>query len=194
MWVPWNIFYTLVASFSGLAHSGELRALLNFALPVAQTYAAFSLLFLPHAASTNEDKGWNAVRRDSQRITMLFVLGGVVYWAGICFFRTKLIGLLYAGQYANVAHLLPWVGLASIFWGAAQGPALALRARKTPSSVFVMYLVSAMVAVIVGIPSTVKYGLPGAVAAMLLASAAAWITGVLRLSKSPALVEVQQAA
>jgi len=37
MWVPWNIFYTLVASFSGIAHSGELRALLNFALPLAQT-------------------------------------------------------------------------------------------------------------------------------------------------------------
>jgi len=125
---------------------------------------------------------------------MLFVLGGIVYWAGICIFRTKLIALLYAGQYTNIKHLLPWIGLASIFWGAAQGPALALRARKTPASVFVMYLVSAVVAVGVGVPATLRYGLAGAVAAMLLASAAAWITGMIRLAKAPAMAELQQAA
>jgi O-antigen/teichoic acid export membrane protein len=195
MWVPWNIFYTLVASFSGMAQSGELRALLNFALPMAQTYAAFSLLFLPHAASLNEDRGWNAVRRDSHRITMLFLLGGAVYWAFICGFRFTIVRLLYAGQYRDIGHLLPWIGLASLLWGAAQGPALALRARKSPESVFVMYLVAAIIAVAVGIPATLQFGLAGAVAAMLFSSAAAWITGIIRMAKqTPAVAPLREAA
>ena len=196
MWVPWNIFYTLVASFSGMAESGQLRALLNFALPLAQTYAAFSLLFLPHAATLNSDVGWKAVRRDSFRIAMLFVLGGAVYWGLISLFRTQVIGLLYAGQYMSIAKYLPWVGLGSIMWGAAQGPALALRARKSPWDVFVMYVVSAVVAVAVGVPATLKFGLAGAIAAITLASAAAWITGIARVCVQPhsAKEELVQAA
>ncbi len=189
MWVPWNIFYTLVASFSGMADSGQLRALLNFALPLAQTYAAFSLLFLPHAATLNSDVGWKAVRRDSFRIAMLFAFGGAVYWGLICVFRTQVIGLLYAGQYLSISKYLPWVGLGSVMWGAAQGPALALRARKSPWDVFVMYLVSAVVAVVVGVPATLKFGLAGAIGAIMLSSAAAWITGMVRVSVQPHKVE-----
>ncbi len=196
MWVPWNIFYTLVASFSGMAQSGQLRALLNFALPLAQTYAAFSLLFLPHAATLNSDVGWKAVRRDSFRIALLFALGGTVYWGLICIFRTQVIGLLYAGQYMSVGKYLPWVGLGSVIWGAGQGPALALRARKSPWDVFVMYVVSAAVAIVVGVPATLKFGLAGAIAAITLASAAAWITGIARVWVQPheAKEELIQAA
>ena len=189
MWVPWNVFYTLVASFGGMAESGQLRALLNFALPLAQTYAAFSLLFLPHAATLNTDVGWRAVRRDCFRITALFALGGAVYWGLICVFRAQVIGLLYAGQYMSIGKYLPWVGLGSVMWGAAQGPALALRARKTPSDVFVMYVVSAIVAITVGVPATLKFGLAGAIAAITLASASAWITGIVRISMKPPKVE-----
>ncbi len=195
MWVPWNIFYTLVASFSGMAESGQLRALLNFSLPMAQTYAAFSLLFLPHAASLHEDKGWAAVRRDSRRITMLFLSGGAVYWVFVCAFRSQLVELLYDGQYGGIEYLLPWIGLASLLWGAAQGPALALRARKSPASVFVMYLIAALIALAVGVPATLKFGLAGAVAAMLLSSGAAWIAGIVSLAKQPkAETQLSQAA
>ncbi len=194
-WVPWNIFYTLVASFSGMAASGQLRALLNFALPMAQTYAAFSLLFLPHAASMHEDEGWNAVRRDSHRITFLFLIGGVTYWVLICAFRTKVVGFLYAGQYKSVAHLLPWVGIASIFWGIAQGPAMALRAKKSPESVFVMYLLSSIIAVVMGIPATIHYGLAGAITTMLVASTTAYFAGLIIVYRHKEIpVEIEQAA
>jgi O-antigen/teichoic acid export membrane protein len=91
MWVPWNIFYTLVASFSGMAASGELRALMNFALPMAQTYAAFSLLFLPHAATLHHDVGWPAVRRNGLRIALLFIAGGLAYWTVICTFQKQIL-------------------------------------------------------------------------------------------------------
>jgi O-antigen/teichoic acid export membrane protein len=177
MWVPWNIFYTLVASFSGMADAGQLRALLNFALPMAQTFGAFSLLLLPHAACTLEEKGTNGVRTISGQITLLFLVGSLIYWVPVCVFRHELLQVLYAGQYGTVAAYIPWIGLASVLWGAAQGPAIALRAQKSPHAVFVMYLVSSIVALVVGVPATFYYGLPGAVSAMLLASASAWVTG-----------------
>ena len=39
IWVPWNVFYSVVAHFSGLSESGALKALLNFAMPMTQTWA-----------------------------------------------------------------------------------------------------------------------------------------------------------
>jgi O-antigen/teichoic acid export membrane protein len=195
MWVPWNVFYSLVASFSGMARSGELRALLNFALPMAQTYAAFSLLFLPHAATLNDDAGWSAVRRASLRITLLFVAGGLAYWTLVCLFQKPLLRLLYAGQYSDIGHFLPMIGVASILWGAAQGPALALRASRAPSSVFRIYLVAAVVAIAVGIPATLRYGLNGAVVAILIASSVGWVAGLVRIAKRPvSATELRQAA
>lgn len=196
MWVPWNIFYTLVASFSGIGSAGQLRALLNFALPIAQTYGAISLLFLPHAACELDKNGWSGVSRVSTRITLCFAAGGLCYWALVSLFRVRILSLLYAGQYADVAGLIPLIGLASLFWGAAQGPAIALRANKTPSSVFVMYFVAAIAAVASGVPLTLRFGLAGACSAMLIASAAAWITGVYctRKRTSPPTMAVQEAA
>src|SRR5262249_5616556 len=48
-WIPAYIYYPLLSSFAGMAQSGQLKALMNFTLPVEQTKAALSLLFLPYA-------------------------------------------------------------------------------------------------------------------------------------------------
>src|SRR5207253_11425117 len=43
-----GLYYPLVTGFSGLAAAGELKALLNLSLPVAQTVTALSVFFLPY--------------------------------------------------------------------------------------------------------------------------------------------------
>jgi O-antigen/teichoic acid export membrane protein len=40
-----------------MADVGALRALLNLALPVAQVYAALSMLFLPFLSRVRSEKG-----------------------------------------------------------------------------------------------------------------------------------------
>src|SRR5262249_40751078 len=50
MWIPSNIYYPLLSTFSGMAQAGELKVLMNFYSPVLQTYGALSLLLLPYAA------------------------------------------------------------------------------------------------------------------------------------------------
>src|ERR1700677_1086710 len=66
-WIPNYVYIPLVSSFSGMATAGELRALMNLAAPVLQTYAALSMLFLPYAArveNRNGKKAAKALNRD----------------------------------------------------------------------------------------------------------------------------------
>jgi len=183
MWVPWNIFYTLLSGFDGMAGAGQLRALLNFALPMAQTYGAMSLLFIPHAARSIDHRGERVVERVSGRITWLFLACGVAYWVPVIVFRGSLLKLFYHGEYFGVGNYIAVVAAASVLWGMAQGPAIALRANKTPFLVFHIYFGSAIVALAAGIPLTKLFGLAGATLAMLMASLSAWLIGCWRVRK-----------
>jgi O-antigen/teichoic acid export membrane protein/thymidylate kinase len=179
VWVPWNGFYSVVAHFSGLAESGALKALLNLAMPMTQTYAAFSLLFISQAARLGHEKGWEAVKILAWRIAGLYVLGSSAYWILVCLFRNQLIGLMYAGHYQEIAPLVPIVALASILSGAAMGPTIAIRAMRSPASVAAIYFGSSLVCILVGVPACRAWGIRGAVIGILLSSAVSALTGFL---------------
>ena len=181
VWIPWNIYYWFVAHFSGLADAGTLRALLNLALPITQTYSAFSLLFLPNTSRRGQLEGWVGVKRHAWKIGGFFTAGSGFYWLIVCLFGDRVIRLLYDGNYMQVAPLLPWVALASILSGAVLGPAIAFRALQSPASVCVIYLGSSAVALAIGIPATWAWGIRGAVAANLLSSITALLSGFLML-------------
>jgi O-antigen/teichoic acid export membrane protein len=63
----------------------------------------------------------------------------------------------------------------SIFWSAGYGPAIALRAIESPASIFVAYLSTTAISVIVGIPATRLYGLKGAVWASNVTEVASFV-------------------
>ena len=179
VWVPWNGFYSVVAHYSGLAESGSLKALLNLAMPMTQTYAAFSLLFISQAARLGHEKGWKAVKSLAWRIAGLYTLGSSAYWILVCLFRTQLISAMYAGHYQGVAPLVPVVAVASILSGAAMGPTIAIRAMRSPASVAAIYFGSSLACVLVGIPACRAWGVRGAVIGILLSSMISVSTGFL---------------
>jgi O-antigen/teichoic acid export membrane protein len=179
VWVPWNGFYSVVAHYSGLAESGALKALLNLAMPMTQTYAAFSLLFISQAARLGHEKGWEAVKGLAWRIAGLYTLGSSAYWIVICLFRAQLIRLMYAGHYQEISPLVPVVAVASILAGAAMGPTIAIRAMRSPASVTAIYFGSSVVCALVGIPAVRAWGIRGAVVGILLSSAISAFTGFL---------------
>jgi O-antigen/teichoic acid export membrane protein len=181
MWIPWNVFYTLLAACSGLAEVGTLRALLNLALPITQTFAAFSLLFLPHTSRVGQNEGWAGVKVQAIRIAGLFTFGATVYWLLLILFSTRIINFLYAGHYTEVAQLLPWIAVASILTGATLGPAIALRALHSPASVCIIYFGSSVVALALGIPAVWAWGVRGAVFAILVSNITAAASAVLML-------------
>ena len=169
-WIPWNISYILVSSFHGMAATGDLKALLNLALPMRQSYAAFSLLFIPYASRVTQQGGSSGVRDLSRRITLLFAAGSVAYWAFFTFFKKEAMHFLYGGNYSGVIYLIPWIALISIVTGAIQGRTIVLRGMQSPASVFANDCFASGVCLVVGIPVIWKFGVRGAVGAILLSS------------------------
>jgi O-antigen/teichoic acid export membrane protein len=163
MWVPWNIFYPLLSSLSGMAQAGELKALMNFTAPVLQTYTAVSSLLLPYLVRVHEREGHAGTNAVTRRVTMLCVCGAVAFWAPLLLFKGPVFRLLYSGRYTEAAYLLPVVALGSVSWSAFFGLANALRAMTSPASVFAAVLVSSCVSVMIGVPATWALGVRGAV-------------------------------
>ena len=176
-WIPWNIFYPLVARFSGLAEAGTLRALLNLTLPITSAYSAFSMLFLSHTARLGHEGGWESVKAQAWRIAGLYTLGSGSYWLLVCLFRSQLIHFLYADQYSQVVPLVPVLAISSILSGATLGPTITIRAMRSPATVSLIYFGASVVALLVGIPACRAWGFRGAILAILLSSMMAFLAG-----------------
>lgn len=166
-WIPNYVYLPLVSSFSGMAAAGELRALMNLAAPVLQTYAALSMLFLPYAARIQSERGRSDASALNRRLAVLFVAGSVAYWAVLIPLKQPLFHFLYGGKYMESAYLIPLFALETTIWSASLGPAILLRAMESPRSLFIANGAASAVAVLVGIPVTKFFGLPGVIWSMI---------------------------
>jgi O-antigen/teichoic acid export membrane protein len=166
-WIPNYFYIPLVSSFSGMAAAGELRALMNLAAPVLQTYAALSMLFLPYAARVQNQNGKQAATALNRRLAFLFVAGSVAYWSVLIPLKTPLFHFLYNGKYMESAYLIPLFALETTIWSASLGPAILLRAMESPRSLFIANGAASVVAVLIGIPATRYFGLPGVIWSMI---------------------------
>jgi O-antigen/teichoic acid export membrane protein len=166
-WIPNYVYIPLVSSFSGMAAAGELRALMNLAAPVLQTYAALSMLFLPYAARVQNKNGRKAAQALNRRLAFLFVAGSVAYWAVLIPLKQPLFHFLYNGKYMESAYLIPLFALETTIWSASLGPAILLRAMESPRSLFVANGAASAVAVVIGIPATRYFGLQGVIWSMI---------------------------
>ena len=181
-----GIYYPLVSGFSGLAAVGELKALLNFSLPVAQTLSALSVFFLPYASRVYQENGLAGLRSLIWKITWLFGAAAVAYWTFLILLSKPVLRSLYGGQYTELAPLIPWLAVGSLPWNLAAVPAIALRAVRSPASIFGAYCASSIVALLVGVPATWALGLRGALLAMILSNLAALVVVVMLLRRKVA--------
>ncbi len=182
-WIPYYMYYPLVVAFSGMAKAGQLRALMNLSLPMEQSYTALSILFLPYAARVCREKGVASSGPLVRRITVLFVVGAVAYWALLIPFKGIVFHILYGGKYMEVAPLIPYVALGTTLWSAAFGPAIMLRAIESPDSIFYARLVASVLSLVIGVPLTWAYGLSGVVASIIVANIAAFLISMYILQR-----------
>jgi O-antigen/teichoic acid export membrane protein len=195
MWVPANMFYPLLSSFSGVAAAGELKALLNLFSPIFQTYAAISLLLLPYASRRRSQGAHTGTL--AWRITLLCAIGTFAYWVIVLLFAGPIFRLFYSGRYTEVAHLLPVVALGSVFENAFFGPAIVLRAMESPKSVFAALIAATAVSLAVGIPATWYFGVAGAVWSQTLSSVGGFAVAVVLLRRkldSPHTVSIEESS
>jgi O-antigen/teichoic acid export membrane protein len=162
-WIPAYIYYPILSSFTGIAQSGQLKALMNLTLPFEQTKAALSMLFLPYAARVVSQKGKAGVMALTAQMTFLAFGGAIAYWGVVLPFRGPIFHWLYSGKYSEVLSLLPLVAFGQVFWSAAYGPAVALRGMESPDSVFKAFGVATIASLVIGIPATWFWGLKGAI-------------------------------
>ena len=189
-WIPYYMYYPLVSMFSGMAQAGQLRALMNLALPMEQSYTALSILFLPYAARICREKGLSSAGPLVRRITLLFVVGSIGYWAILIPLKVPVFRLLYAGKYVEVAHFIPYVALGTTLWSAAFGPAILLRAIESPDSIFYARLVASALSLLIGVPATRSFGLWGVVWSVVIANLAAFLISMYILQRKTKSVPV----
>jgi len=178
-----SIYYPLVSSFSGLVAVGELKALLNFSLPVAQVLSALSVFFLPYASRVYQENGIADLRGLSWKLTGFFGAAAIAYWTFLILLSKPVLRSLYGDHYTELTPLIPWLAVGSLPWNLAAVPAIALRAVRSPISIFRVYCASTLVAVLAGVPATWAFGIRGALLAMILSNIAALVVGLILLSR-----------
>jgi O-antigen/teichoic acid export membrane protein len=166
-----------------MAPAGQLRALLNLALPLEQSFTALSCLFLPYAARLWEEEGAKGSRMITQRLTLLFTVGAVVYWAAMVPLKTQVFHLLYGGKYLEVAYLIPLVALETTLWSAAFGPTIVMRGMEAPQLVFQARMAATALSLLAGLPLTYKYGLWGCVVGIAITNAMGLVMSVILLRR-----------
>ncbi len=182
-WIPYYMYYPLLSAFSGLKETGQLRALMNLALPLEQSFTALAMLFLPYAARLHRDEGKVGSRTLTGRIALLYTAGAGAYWLVLIPFKGPVFHLMYGGKYTEVLYLLPYVAVETILWSAAFGPTIVLRAMENPKAVFYARCAASVLAVAVGIPLTYVYGLWGCLISVILSNAAALVFAAYLLRK-----------
>lgn len=146
-----------------MVQAGELRALMNFAMPLTQIQAALSMLLIPYAAKTYTKLGRPGAGALTMRITSVAVVGSSVYWILPILFRKWAFHVVYSDGYLGVVDLLPSVAVGAILWAAAYGASIVLRAMESPRSILLAYCFATVTSVLVGVPATLRFGLAGAI-------------------------------
>ncbi len=172
-WVPTYIYFPLLANFGSLARTAELRAVINFAAPLSQLQAAFSLLLLPWAAAAVLRSGGRVIRSLAARLTVAALLTGSLYWAVLIACGHWVFATLYMGKYLAAQHLLPLTAVASILWTATFGSSLLLRAMNRPNLTFASNALAAGLSMLIGIPAAIRFGVSGALVGISISDALA---------------------
>lgn len=182
-WLPHHSLPLLTIIFVSMAEVGGLRAVMNILLPVNHTVVAISLLFLPYVSGLFGERGAAATRTPVQRVSILYLSGGVAYWALATLFKEPIFHALYGGKYMEFVYLVPWACAASVFGTVMHASFIGLRAMQSPASVFVANSAGAAVTLVLGIAGAWMYGLPGAIGAYALANLARLVVGTFLFNK-----------
>ena len=173
IWLSGAIYYPLLGTFFNLAETAKFKALMNLSSPIGQVFVAMSLLSLPYASRAHYEEGTAATGRIGWKLASVYISGTCLYWFVLLLVREPVVRYLYMGKYAQITSLLPWLALGSIFRIAATSQTIILKARNSPQMVFIAYSGACLVAIVLGVPCTLWFGISGALFVWILSSAVA---------------------
>lgn len=172
-WTLLNLYYLVLPMWFGLKEAGALKAVMNLVLPAIHTLIAFSALTIPLLVRHRDQGGSQLVRQTVRRLTGIFTVGAVLYFALIVFFRVPIIHILYGGEYSDYSGLpVLLVSLVPVLMAFSVAAGGALRSFERPDLMFWANLAASLVALTFGLWLAAKWGIVGASAGYLAAYAA----------------------
>lgn len=170
-WMPANLCYPMTASVLSAASAGQLRAVQNFSLPLAQGLSSLLRLAQPYCSSRMERNRRESVRQVWALAALAAAAAGV-YLLAVWLLRRPLLALLYGGRFADVTPLLLWTLVSSVLAAGSESLAVGLRALHASRLLLMSLALSAVIFTTGVVPAAKRWGVHGVVG-MLVASGAA---------------------
>ena len=187
-WFSSDVYYAILSSVSGLAAAGQLRILMNFALPLLQTCNALSLFALPYVCRTYTQNGIAGLASVTRRLTCAYGAVSILYWGAILTLKAELLHSLYNAQYNALSSSVVFVAASSLPLSILFVPALILRTLRRPRGLLVVNVASTAVAMLIGFPAAKRYGLTGALVAMAASNVTAMVVAFVLVAQQVSVV------
>lgn len=168
IWLSGNFYYLILPAWIGLKEIAALRALLNLALPIVQTTAALSALFMPIMSEHFKQDGLSKLLKTSKIFLSLLLVASILFLLVLSAFQREILELLYNGRYTDYHYLVPLVGLLPVAGSFVATFGCAMRVMERPNKIFWSYVISTAVGLTVGLILAVNMGPKGALWGMLL--------------------------
>jgi len=163
----------LAAGSMGLEAAAALRALLNFALPLAQLVTVVAVLAVPELSADYAAGRTRQVRKKGIAIMAGLAACAAAYETALVLFAEPLESALYGGKFVARWQLIPVLGLLPVFAALATGPSIVLQAMQKPQHYLIRGALTAPVGITSALLFTHWWGLTGMAASMVLTYATA---------------------
>jgi O-antigen/teichoic acid export membrane protein len=167
-WVPSNVVILALPLWHSLEDAGTLRVASTLILPVLHVEGALALLLTPALVRARLS---GRLRAEATLATGILVALSLLYAPLVIAFGTELVRLLFGAQYRLDSTQLWLVATIPVAAATSLAAGSVLRALERPDLVLRSYLVTAVVAVAVGLPMVFAWGITGALGSILLSTA-----------------------
>lgn len=174
-WVPENAYYLALPVNQSLGETATLRVVSSLALPITNATGAIALLILPRMSEAIAGGRIEELRSTVRWAGVTLAIGCLVYFFLVVGFGQWLIPKLFGPSYHATSNLLLLVGVLPFMVAGYTLFGHVLRAAELPRLVFVFSLASATITVAMGVPAAMKWGVVGALAGSVAASATAFM-------------------
>ena len=161
-------YYWLAAGFLSVKEVGDLRSLYNVITPVDQIFAAITLVILPLMSFRYASRQMAGLVPLLRSYSAGYFLITCTFAAVVRLFGARIMHVIYAGKFDDVAPLVATLALLPVIMGIGHTVNVALKAMELPRAVFYAYAASGLTTFIIGIPLVMRLGLRGAVYGMLV--------------------------
>jgi O-antigen/teichoic acid export membrane protein len=167
-WVPPNAVVLVLPLWHSLEDAGTLRVATTLILPVQHVQGALGPLLMPALVRARFS---GRLRSSAIMVGGLYLALSVVYAPLVLIFGSQLAELLFGTEYridGTTLWLLAGIPLVTAVSGVSGA---VLRVLERPDRVLWTYVAATAVTFLIGLPLVYGYGVDGALASMLLASA-----------------------